>query len=183
MTVSAMIVKNITIRSLSLYCKQGPLARYSWYWLTDQSQGKAALRATLALDCCPLAPYAIIPPIARCIFTFQEKIPNGTNTYIAQARRCAERPAGRAYYSFFEKKGLKLVGMKMMQLDDALLDEHYSHLSHLPFFGDIKKFMMLAPVIATCWEGVDCIETVRRICGVTKSREQQHRAPFGAILA
>ncbi len=71
----------------------------------------------------------------------------------------------------FEKKGLKLVGMKMMKLEDALLDEHYAHLSHLPFFGDIKRFMMLSPVIATCWEGVDCIETVRRVCGVTKSRE------------
>ncbi|MFL5734735.1 MAG: nucleoside-diphosphate kinase [Chloroflexia bacterium] len=73
--------------------------------------------------------------------------------------------------SRFERKGLKLVGMKMMKLDDALLDEHYSHLSHLPFFGDIKRFMMLAPVIAVCWEGVDCVETVRRLCGVTKSRE------------
>jgi len=71
----------------------------------------------------------------------------------------------------FERKGLKLVGMKMTKLEDALLDEHYSHLSHLPFFGTIKQFMMLSPVIATCWEGVDCIETVRRICGVTKSRE------------
>ncbi len=71
----------------------------------------------------------------------------------------------------FERKGLKLVGMKMMRLDDALLDEHYSHLSHLPFFGEIKKFMMLAPVIALCWEGVKCVETVRRLCGVTKSWE------------
>src|SRR6266513_5010147 len=73
--------------------------------------------------------------------------------------------------SRFERKGLKLVGMKMMRLEDALLDEHYSHLNHLPFFGEIKKFMMLTPVIATCWEGVDCIETVRRLCGITKSRE------------
>jgi nucleoside-diphosphate kinase len=71
----------------------------------------------------------------------------------------------------FERKGLKLVGMKMTRLEDALLDEHYAHLSHLPFFGDIKRFMMLSPVIAICWEGVDCIETVRRICGITKSRE------------
>jgi nucleoside-diphosphate kinase len=71
----------------------------------------------------------------------------------------------------FERKGLKLVGMKMMKLEDALLDEHYSHLNHLPFFGEIKKFMMLGPVIATCWVGVDCIETVRRLCGVTNARE------------
>ena len=73
--------------------------------------------------------------------------------------------------SRFERKGLKLVGMKMMRLEDALLEEHYAHLNHLPFFGEIKKFMMLTPVVATCWEGVDCIETVRRLCGVTKSRE------------
>lgn len=71
----------------------------------------------------------------------------------------------------FERKGLKVVGMKMMQLTDALLDEHYSHLSHLPFFGDIKKFMMLAPVVAVCLEGVDAIDTVRRVCGVTLARE------------
>lgn len=71
----------------------------------------------------------------------------------------------------FERKGLKVVGMKMMQLTDKLLDEHYSHLSHLPFFGDIKKFMMLAPVVAVCLEGVDAIDTVRRICGVTLARE------------
>src|SRR6476619_1967223 len=80
----------------------------------------------------------------------------------------------------FEKKGLKLVGMKMMRLD-----EHYSHLSHLPFFGDIKRFMMLAPVIATCWEGVDCVDTVRRICGVTKAREADPgtiRGDFGMSI-
>ncbi len=71
----------------------------------------------------------------------------------------------------FERKGLKVVGMKMMQLTDTLLDDHYSHLNHLPFFGDIKKFMMLAPVVAVCLEGVDAIDTVRRICGVTLARE------------
>ena len=73
--------------------------------------------------------------------------------------------------SRFERKGLKVVGLKMIQLDDTLLDEHYSHLSHLPFFGDIKKFMMLAPVVALCLEGVDCVNAVRLLCGVTKARE------------
>ena len=71
----------------------------------------------------------------------------------------------------FERKGLKVVGMKMMQLTDELLDEHYSHLNHLPFFGDIKKFMMLAPVVAVCLEGVEAIDTVRRLCGITLARE------------
>ncbi len=71
----------------------------------------------------------------------------------------------------FERKGLKVVGMKMMQLTDALLEEHYSHLSHLPFFGEIKSFMMRTPVIALCLEGVDSIDTVRLLCGETLARK------------
>jgi nucleoside-diphosphate kinase len=71
----------------------------------------------------------------------------------------------------FEKKGLKVIGMKMMQLKDELLDEHYSHLGHLPFFGEIKAFMMRTPVVAVCLEGVSCVETVRAICGQTLARE------------
>lgn len=71
----------------------------------------------------------------------------------------------------FERKGLKLVGMKMMQLSDELLDEHYSHLVGRDFFGEIKTFMRSTPVIACCWEGVDCVNTVRALCGITKARE------------
>lgn len=77
----------------------------------------------------------------------------------------------------FERKGLKVVGMKMMQLTDELLEEHYSHLNHLPFFGEIKSFMMRAPVVALCLEGVDCIDTVRLLCGETLAR----KAPAGTI--
>jgi nucleoside-diphosphate kinase len=85
----------------------------------------------------------------------------------------------------FERKGLKIVGMKMMNLTDSLLDEHYAHLSHLPFFGEIKGFMMLAPVAAVCLEGVNCVETVRRLCGVTKSWEADPgtiRGDFGMSI-
>ena len=71
----------------------------------------------------------------------------------------------------FERKGLKLVGIKMMTLDDALLDVHYSHLAGRDFFGEIKTFMRSTPVIACCWEGVDCVNTVRVLCGITKARE------------
>ena len=73
--------------------------------------------------------------------------------------------------SIFERKGLKLVGMKMMQLTDDLLDEHYSHLREKSFFGEIKGFMKSTPVIACCLEGVDCVNTVRLLCGITKARE------------
>jgi nucleoside-diphosphate kinase len=71
----------------------------------------------------------------------------------------------------FEEKGLKLVGIKLLNLTDALLSAHYSHLADKPFFGGIKRFMQLTPVMAICLEGLDCVETVRGICGITKSRE------------
>ena len=71
----------------------------------------------------------------------------------------------------FEHKGLKLVGIKMMTLSDELLNEHYSHLVGRDFFGEIKTFMRSTPIIACCWEGVDAVNTVRLLCGITKARE------------
>jgi nucleoside-diphosphate kinase len=71
----------------------------------------------------------------------------------------------------FEEKGLKLIGMKLIRLNEDLLNEHYSHLADKPFFSGTKAFMQSAPVIAICVEGLDSVETVRRLCGITKSRE------------
>ncbi len=73
----------------------------------------------------------------------------------------------------FEQKGLHLCGLKMMQLDDAILSEHYAHLSEKPFFQRVKDAMMTAPVIAMCWEGVDAIAAVRKLAGVTNGRNAE----------
>ena len=69
----------------------------------------------------------------------------------------------------FERKGLRLCGMKMMQLTDELLDKHYAHLASKPFFQRIKNSMMAAPVV--CYEGVDAVETVRTMTGSTNGRK------------
>src|ERR1044072_1476774 len=71
----------------------------------------------------------------------------------------------------FEDKGLKVAGMKFLKLTDALLNTHYSHLADKPFFPGTKRFMTLTPVVAVCLEGLDSVETVRRLCGITKARE------------
>ena len=70
-----------------------------------------------------------------------------------------------------ERKGLKLVGLKMMRLSDNLLNAHYSHLVGRDFFPEVKSFMQLTPVVACCWEGTDCVDAVRLMCGITKARE------------
>ena len=73
----------------------------------------------------------------------------------------------------FEQKGLKLIGMKMMSLDEAVLREHYAHIADKPFFPGVAKFMQSTPVVAMCWEGLEVVETVRRITGITKAREAE----------
>ena len=70
----------------------------------------------------------------------------------------------------FEEKGLKIAGIKFLNLTDELLNEHYSHLADKPFFGGTKRFMQQTPVVALCLEGLDAVETVRILCGVTKAR-------------
>jgi len=76
-------------------------------------------------------------------------------------------------FSRFERKGLKLVGTKMMNLSSEILEEHYSHVSDRDFFPELNSFMKTTPVIACCWEGVDCVSTVRLLCGATKAREAE----------
>jgi len=71
----------------------------------------------------------------------------------------------------FEKKGLKLVGNKMMNLSDDILKAHYAHLADKPFFPRIVEFMQSSPVIAQCWEGKEAVKVVRAMCGVTNSRD------------
>ena len=77
----------------------------------------------------------------------------------------------------FEKKGLQLCGIKMMQLSDEILKEHYAHLAHKPFFKRIKDSMMISPVIVCCWKGLDAVQVVRAMAGPTNGRQ----APPGTI--
>lgn len=84
----------------------------------------------------------------------------------AMARGLAGVVLGR-----FEQKGLKIAGMKMIQLSDDLLKEHYSHLADKPFFPTITEFMSRTPVIALCLEGLEAVDVCRKLCGVTNSRQ------------
>lgn len=73
--------------------------------------------------------------------------------------------------SRFERKGLKLASIKMISLNDAILDEWYAHHKDKPFFPGLKSYMKSYPVIAMLWEGMDVVATVRTMIGITKARE------------
>lgn len=70
----------------------------------------------------------------------------------------------------FERRGLRIIGMKMMQLNDEILDQHYSHLKEKPFFPSLKESMTATPVVAMCLEGVEAIRVVRGMAGATNGR-------------
>ncbi|MDP4238418.1 MAG: nucleoside-diphosphate kinase [Bacteroidota bacterium] len=71
----------------------------------------------------------------------------------------------------FERKGLQLCGIKMMKLNDEILDEHYEHLKGKPFFQRIKDSMMKTPVVVCCWKSVDCVRIVHDMAGCTNGRQ------------
>jgi len=69
-----------------------------------------------------------------------------------------------------EEKGLRIVGMKMLMMHDELLREHYAHLKDEPYFPKIREFMMATPVVALCVEGLEAVNVVRTLTGVTNAR-------------
>ena len=73
----------------------------------------------------------------------------------------------------FERKGLKLAGLKMMSATEALLEEHYAHHKDKPFFASLAKFMTSSPLVCMIWEGVEAIAVARKMVGATNSREAE----------
>ncbi len=73
----------------------------------------------------------------------------------------------------FERKGLRLAGVKMISLSDALLDEWYAHHKDKPFFPGLKSYMKSYPVVAMVWEGLDAVTAIRKMIGITKARDAE----------
>ncbi len=82
----------------------------------------------------------------------------------------------------FQRKGLIISGIKMMQLDEAILREHYAHLVERPFFPTLLASMMATPVIVMVLKGNDVVTVVRSMVGATNSRKAEPgtiRGDFG----
>ena len=71
----------------------------------------------------------------------------------------------------FERKGIKIVGLKMIEMSAHLVELHYAHLVGQSFFKDLQKFMMSTPIIALALEGPGIVKRVRDLTGVTNPRD------------
>lgn len=70
-----------------------------------------------------------------------------------------------------ERKGLKLIGLKMMSLDSTVLQAHYAEHLEKPFYAGLEEFMKSSPVVVMAWEGFECVNSVRVLVGATNPRE------------
>lgn len=87
--------------------------------------------------------------------------------------------------SRFEKKGLKLVGAKLMQVSQALAETHYGEHKEKPFFGELVDFITSGPVFAMVWEGENAINIARTMIGATNPAEASPgsvRGDFGVTV-
>ncbi len=70
-----------------------------------------------------------------------------------------------------EQKGLKLIGLKMAGLDEAVLSTHYAEHVEKDFYAGLEEFMKSSPVVLMAWEGYQCVESVRNLVGATNPRQ------------
>ena len=77
----------------------------------------------------------------------------------------------------FERKGLKLAGLKMGQFPREMIEQHYADHKYKPFYKSVVDFMTSGPAIAIVLEGKDAIKVTREMMGKTNGRE----SPAGTI--
>ncbi|MBC1209799.1 nucleoside-diphosphate kinase [Listeria booriae] len=80
-----------------------------------------------------------------------------------------------------EKKGLKLVGAKFMQIDEELAKQHYAEHVGKAFFPDLLAFITSGPVFAMVWEGDEAISLARHMMGKTNPLEAEQGTMRGDL--
>jgi len=93
-----------------------------------------------------------------------------------------KRRLGGTIIARLEQKGLKVVGLKMLQMDEALASRHYAIHADKPFFQELIKYITSTPIIAIVFEGENAVEVIRKAMGATNSAKAESgtiRRDFG----
>ena len=97
--------------------------------------------------------------------------PNEEKTLIIIKPDAVQRNLVGEIITRLERKGLKIVGTKMMSIETVTLEEHYAHIKDKPFFPGIRDFMQSCPVIVMAVEGINAVSAIRLLVGPTKAWE------------
>jgi nucleoside-diphosphate kinase len=71
----------------------------------------------------------------------------------------------------FERKGLRILALKHMQVDEALAQRHYAEHEGKPFFGELVEFITSGPLVAFVLEGHEAVVAARQVIGATNPLE------------
>ena len=71
----------------------------------------------------------------------------------------------------FERKGLRIAALKLMQVDRDLAERHYAEHTEKPFFGELVEFITRGPLVAMVLEGTEAVTAARQVIGATNPLE------------
>lgn len=71
----------------------------------------------------------------------------------------------------FERKGFKLVGLKLMKVTQEMAENHYGEHKGKPFFNGLVEYITSSPIVAMVWEGPNVVLTARQMMGATNPKE------------
>ncbi|XP_032768769.1 nucleoside diphosphate kinase 3 isoform X1 [Rattus rattus] len=147
----------------------------------------AAFWAQMCWDCrapgepAPRGPLRVAPPPCRLVRLIRrhdlpgadhlcQPLPlSGVNerTFLAVKPDGVQRRLVGEIVRRFERKGFKLVALKLVQASEELLREHYVELRERPFYSRLVKYMSSGPVVAMVWQGLDVVRASRALIGAT----------------
>ncbi len=92
-------------------------------------------------------------------------------TFIALKPDAVQRGLSGEIIARFERKGFKLVGLKMMLVTEELAKNHYGEHADKPFFGGLVDFITSGPIVAMVWEGQNVVAECRKMMGATNPKD------------
>mmetsp|Transcript_10953 Transcript_10953/g.13849 ORF Transcript_10953/g.13849 Transcript_10953/m.13849 type:complete len:217 (-) Transcript_10953:176-826(-) len=116
------------------------------------------------------AAFAATTPSSKCdaLPVYGVAGTNQERTFLAVKPDGVQRGLVGDIIARFEKRGYKLVGLKMVWPTEEIASEHYADLSKKPFYPGLVKFFSSGPIVCMCWEGKDIIKQGRQMLGETQ---------------
>jgi len=94
-----------------------------------------------------------------------------TRTLILVKPDAFERGLTGEVLARFERKGLRMIGLRQLTIDDEFAGRHYEEHTDKPFFGELIEFITRGPLVAAVFEGNDATTAARQIIGATNPLE------------
>jgi nucleoside-diphosphate kinase len=82
-----------------------------------------------------------------------------------------ERALTGEVFARFERKGLRIKALKLVEADEAIANEHYAEHTEKPFFGELVAFITRGPLVAAVLEGHEAVAAARQVIGATNPIE------------